>query len=114
MAIGTLAGGTGFSPFSGGQSIQSFKTGALAGSVAAVRCNPLPCSYVNFLAPKSNTGEVYIGPDTSVTVEAGTTNYTAGWELQAGQQTGWLPVSDMSMFAYICDAAADDLLFFVI
>jgi hypothetical protein len=81
-----LFGGS-FPPNAG---ILSFKTMALAGSTTSVKCPSV------------------------VTVEAGTTNYTAGWELEASQQTGWLPIQNLDMFSYICDNATDDLLVWVV
>jgi hypothetical protein len=115
MAFAPLGSGIpGFGSFPSGTTIQSFKTGGLAGSTTSVKPASTPCSMVNFMAPASNTGKVYIGPDTSVIKEDGTTNYTTGWELAAGQQTGWLPAGDVSMFSYICTNATDDLIFWAV
>lgn len=49
------------------------------------------------------------GGGAGVTVAAGTTDATSGYQLDAGQETDWLPVPNLSVFFRICDNAGDDL-----
>ena len=66
-----------------------------------------------FKAVNSNAGDVYIGAST-VTVVDGTTDTTSGYELAAGEETGWLPVNNLNLFYRICDNAGDDLTYLVL
>lgn len=87
------------------------RSGELAGSATAAQMPNVPCCLVNFKAEAGNAGKVYIG-GAGVTKAAGTTNTTCGWELSAGDETGWLPTTDMNLFWRICDNAGDDLTYF--
>ena len=91
----------------------NFYTGERAGSATAVQLPARTCRMVAFVAPNSNAGDVYIG-GSGVTVAAGTTTTTAGYELQPGGQTPWIPVSNLDLFYMICDNAGDDLLWMAV
>ena len=65
---------------------------------------------IAFKAVGSNAGNVYIG-GSGVTVVDGTNDATSGWELAAGEETGWLPAGNLNEFYRICDNAGDDLVF---
>lgn len=86
------------------------KSGELAGSATAVQMPSVTCYMVNFKAAASNAGNVYIG-GAGVTKPDDTTDTTTGWELDAGQETGWLFVDNLSTFYRICDNAGDDLVY---
>jgi len=88
-------------------------TGERAGSVTAVQLPDRTCRMVMFIAAKSNAGNVYIG-GSGVTKAAGTTTATAGYELQAGGQTPWIPIRNVNLIYMICDNAGDDLLWMAI
>lgn len=95
--------------------VAGFKTGQVAGSSTAVQLPTHVCSFVVFKAAASNTSGVFLGPDNSVAVESGTANnFVAGFELESGESTGWLPCRNLNEFWMICDNAADDLLFMLI
>ena len=83
--------------------------GERAGSVTAVQLPDRTCRLVMFIAPNSNTGDVYLGAS-GVTKAAGTDTTTAGYELQPGGQTPWNPVLNLNQFYIICDGTGDDLL----
>ena len=83
--------------------------GERAGSTSAVQLPARTCRLVMFVAPNSNASDVYIG-GSGVTVAAGTTTTTAGYELQPGGQTPWIPIRNMNLIYMICDDAGDDLL----
>ena len=94
--------------------IAGFVTGCVAGSASAAAMPSHPCSAVKFKAYAANAGNVYIGPDTTVTVAGTTSNFTGGWELDAGEETEWLACSNLDEFARICDNAGDDLCFMLL
>ena len=83
-------------------------TGELAGSVTAVQMPDVPCSRVRFKARSDNAGSVYIGV-AGATAPDGTTDATTGFELDAGDDTGFLYASNLNEFYRICDNAGDDL-----
>jgi len=84
------------------------KTGEVAGSASAAQFPSLACSRVVIKALRSNSGNVYIGI-AGVTVVDGATDTTSGFELDAGEETPWLPVENMNELYRICDNAGDDV-----
>lgn len=87
--------------------------GELAGSASALQMPDVACKLVKFKALNDNAGDVYIG-GSGVTVADGTTDVTTGLEIAAGEETGWLPVSNLNLFYRICDNAGDDLTYLVL
>lgn len=83
-------------------------SGELAGSTSAAQLPDISCQYVNLKAAGDNAGNVYIGA-AGVTAPDGTTDTTTGLELAPGDETGWLPVPNLSVLYRICDNAGDDL-----
>lgn len=82
--------------------------GELAGATSATQMPSVACSLIKFKAQYDNAGRVYIG-GASVTKKDGTTDTTTGLELQAGEETGWLPVTNANLLYRICDNTGDDL-----
>ncbi len=68
-------------------------------------------SRVWFRAPKDNGDPIYIGWN-SATVPDGSTNETAGYELDAGQSLGPVNADNLSQFTVIGKDAEDSLLYF--
>jgi len=85
--------------------------GELQGIATALQMPDISCQLVNFKAVNDNPSNVYIGRSSSVTVVTASTNTTAGWELDAGEETGWLPCANLNEFYRICDATGDDLVY---
>lgn len=83
-------------------------TGEIAGSATASQLPDVDCDLVNLKAAVSNAGNVYLG-GSGVTVPDGTTDVTTGFELDAGQETGWIPLANLNLLYRICDNAGDDL-----
>lgn len=83
-------------------------SGELAGSTSAVQMPDVPCKLARFKARAENAGRVYLGA-AGVTTPDGTTDATTGFELSAGEETGWLPVANLNQFYRIADNAGDDL-----
>ena len=92
---------------------KTVRSGELAGSATAVQMPNVGCRLVRFKAEAANAGNVYIGA-AGVTKVDGTTDATTGWELDAGEETPWLPVTNLNVFFRICDNAGDDLTYIVL
>ena len=82
--------------------------GELQGSATALQMPDVPCRMVKFKALEDNASGVYVGK-VGVTVADGTTDTTTGFELEAGEDTGWLLTDNLNRFYRICDASGDDL-----
>lgn len=89
------------------------QTGELAGSTSAVQMPNIACRMVRFKAHADNAGNVYIGP-AGVTIVDGTTDTTTGLQLDAGDDTGFIPIANLNLLYYISDAAIDDLTYMAI
>lgn len=90
--------------------------GEMAGNTGDTACTSVKgAKWVKFKAAIDNAGNVFIGK-TGVTKMAGTTTATAGFPLDAGQETDWLPVpgNDLANYHYICDNAGDDFAYQVL
>ncbi len=86
--------------------------GELAGSASVLQMPDVSCKLVKFKALSDNAGKMYIG-GAGVTVANGTTDVTTGLQIGAGEETGWLPVTNLNLFYRICDNAGDDLSYLV-
>jgi hypothetical protein len=82
--------------------------GELAGSTSALQLPNIACSRVRFKANAGNAGKVYLG-GAGVTKVDGTTDVTTGLQLNAGDDTDWLPISNLNLLFRICDNAGDGL-----
>jgi len=89
-------------------------TGERAGSATAVQLPSIAGSLINVKAVRSNAGNVYVGFISTLTVVDGTTDTTSGWELDAGEETGWLPLDNLDKLYIICDNAGDDIVYMVL
>lgn len=83
-------------------------SGELQGSATALQLPSIDCVLVRFKALASNAGNVYLG-GAGVTVANGTTDTTSGIQIAPGDDTGWIPVNNLSLLYRICDNAGDDL-----
>lgn len=68
----------------------------------------VPSNLIKIKALASNAGNIYLG-GAGVTVVDGTTDITSGFELLPGDETGWLPISNLNKLYIICNNAGDDL-----
>jgi len=107
-AIGSLTAGTADVGNVGTKNLTTIATGERQGSASAVQLPTVSCSLVRIKAVNSNAGNVYIGIS-GVTKPNGTTDTTTGLELDAGEDTGWLPTDNVNRFYIICDNAGDDI-----
>lgn len=83
-------------------------TGELAGSTTALQLPTLACKYARLKARTTNAGNVYIGL-AGVTKPDGSTDTTTGFSLTPGDDTGWIPITNLNLLYRICDNAADAL-----
>jgi len=90
-----------------------FSTGEVAGATSATIMPTVTCTMVMIKALASNAGNVYLG-DSTVTVVDGTTDVTSGWELDAGEETGWIPLDNLNRLYRICNNSGDDVVYFAI
>ena len=82
-------------------------TGEMVGSASAVQFASQACNFVNFVADTGNTGVVNIGVTSGVTLSSNATATTAGFQLTAKAQTGFLPCRNLDNFYYICSSTVD-------
>ena len=93
--------------------VQNFKiiaTGEVQGGTTAAQLPDIPCAGVMIKAQSDNATNVYIGTE-NVTVNRGHTNETTGWELDAGDETRFLPIDNLNKLWMITDANADDIIY---
>ena len=107
-SLPALAAGTADVGNVGTKNLTTIATGERQGSASAVQLPTVSCSLVRIKAVNSNAGNVYIGIS-GVTKPNGTTDTTTGLELDAGEDTGWLPTDNVNRFYIICDNAGDDI-----
>ena len=91
----------------------SVASGELAGSATALQLPDIPCRAAFFTAIAGNAGKVYLGGP-GVTLPDGTTDTTSGIELQAGDMTPFIPISNLNKLYRICENAGDDLTYFLV
>lgn len=89
-------------------------TGEFAPGVSAAQFPTITAKLVRIKARAANTGAVYVGDDASVTVADGTTDTTAGLQLAAGDDTGWIPVANLNKFYGIGAGASDSVTYMVL
>lgn len=90
----------------------SHDCGEFAPGVAASQFPSIAGVFVRFKARAANAGNVYVG-QAGVTKADGTTDTTTGFELDAGDDTGWIPASNLNLFFGIGDNAADSVTYWV-
>jgi hypothetical protein len=92
------------------QAYKTIVTGEVGGSLNAKRLPNIACSKVNIKAQSGNATNVYLGSSSSVTVASGgSVNTTTGFELDAGQETGWIEIDNLNKLWMICNAGGDDI-----
>jgi hypothetical protein len=91
--------------------VSQYVSGELAGSATAAQMPDVPCFQVWFKAKSGNPTFAYVGTSSAVTVPDATTDTTTGWELDAAEEIGPLPCTNLNIFWYICDSADDEILY---
>ncbi len=96
--------------------LDTIQTGEVQGSVnneTPTQLPNIPCVMVKLRALLSNTGNVYIG-GSSVTVPDGDADATTGIELSAGDESGWIPISNLSKLYRVTDNPGDDIVYLAV
>lgn len=88
------------------------KTGELSGVTVATQNPDLGCQFVKFFMDGANVGNVYIGGP-GVTIPDGTTDLTSGVPFGKGEETPWIPISNLNESWRICDNVGDDCVYMV-
>lgn len=83
-------------------------TGEKAGSASASQFATITTKWAKVKAQYDNAGRVYVGIS-GVTKADGSTDTTTGWQLVAGDETPWFPISNLNVLYLICDNAGDDV-----
>lgn len=91
----------------GVKSYTTIACGELIGTASATQLPSVACKMVNIKACNDNAGNVYIG-GSGVTVANGATDTTTGLQLDAGEETGWLTISNLNILYRIADNTGDD------
>ena len=92
----------------------AFACGEHVPTATATQLAAVPCLYVRFKAAAANTGKIYIGFSSAVTATNGTTDTTSGLELNAKEDTGFIPVKNLNVFWAIGTVASDSLTYWAL
>jgi len=90
------------------QVFRTVLTGEVRGGTTAAQLPDVPCSGVIFKAPSTNATSIFLGVE-GVTKPNGTTSTTAGFELDAGDESQFIPVDNLNKLWMITDVNGDDL-----
>ena len=83
-------------------------SGEVQGGTTKAQMPDVPCARIKIKALRDNAGNVYIG-SSDVTVAGSATNQTMGFELDAGEDTGWIEIDNLNKFWMVTDNNADDV-----
>lgn len=95
-------------------SMTTLVSGERGGSVTAVQLPSVQARMVKLKARHNNTGRVYIGGANTLTKPDGTTDTTSGMELNAREETGWLPLDNLNRLWVVMDGTGDSVQYLVI
>jgi|SRR5690554_5499564 hypothetical protein len=87
-------------------SFGSFAAGQLVGSVTRKQGPPIECEMVFLRADPENSGTIWIG--------GADVTSAVGYQLDAGDATGWIPIKQLDLIYYICENAADRLQYMIV
>ena len=88
----------------------NIQTGQIAVKAEATQLPSISSNLVKLKAASTNSGSVYIGSSAVAKPGGSANNTTAGFELAAGEETGWLPISNLH-FLYMIGSDGDKLLY---
>ncbi len=91
----------------------NFGSGELAGVITATQNPNRGCQWVKFFAKADNAGSVWIGGP-GVTIGDESTDATTGVPLAQGEQSPWIPVSNVKETYRICDNIGDAVYYMVV
>lgn len=79
-------------------------TGEIAVGATEVQGPNIKCKLVKITANPGNSGNIWVGLASGVTVGDNATDTTSGFGLDAGKDTGWLPANNLNELWLIGDA----------
>lgn len=85
------------------------KTGRLKATTSANKMPNVPCNLVKIKALSSNAASIYIGNSTVTLPVGGGSDETTGFELAPGDESGWLPISNLEKLYRIGNNESDQL-----
>lgn len=88
--------------------------GVFVPTASATQMPTVSAHLVYITAIKANTGTIYLGRSSAVTTTVNANNTTTGLELQAGQQVGPLPISNLNEIWAIGTVATDAITYMVL
>ena len=83
-----------------------FYAGNIPASAVRAQMPSIPCEMVRFKSDPDNDGQIYLGGDDVTT--------GIGWQLDAGDDTGWIPVHNLEEVYYICSDATQRLMYMIV
>ena len=89
-------------------------TGEVGGSTTALQLPTKAGRYFRVKAQGDNAGIVAVGIASDLTLPNGSTDTTSGWPLAAGEETGWLPLTNLDVLWMRCTNAGDDIAYWVL
>lgn len=89
-----------------GETYSKFYAGRVAVGATASQLPSIPCGRVNFKADPNNAGDVFIG---GADVTTG-----IGWQLDAAEETGWIPVNNLDAFYCIGSDGSQELSYMIV
>lgn len=96
------------------QAFNTVITGEVQGGITAAQLPAIECALIKIKALRSNSGNVYLGSSSAVTIAGAVTSTTMGYELDAGEETDWLPIDNLNKLWMITDNNADDICYLVL
>lgn len=93
--------------------LSTVATGEIEADSSAVQFASVAAKYVRIKARTTNAASVYIGL-AGVTVPDGETTTTCGFELAPGDDTGWIPISNLNLLYIIGSSDADGATYMVL
>lgn len=88
--------------------------GELEYSATAVQMPNIPATWIMLHAPESNTGPIIVGAGADVTDADGSTNTTAGFKVEDGASTEWMPLVNLERLWYFCETEGDSICYVVL
>lgn len=96
------------------QQTYALTSGEFAPGVAAAQFPSIAGKLVRLKARLANTGSVWVGDASDVTVGNGTTDVTSGFQLSPGDDSGWIPIANLNVLYGIGDGASDSVTYMVL
>lgn len=87
------------------------KTGKFVASRTAAQLPAVSCNLVKIKALMANTSPIYIGPSSVTRPSGPEPDATSGFEIAPGDETGWLPISNLQNLYAIAEHDGDKIVY---